>query len=117
MTTETVRKELLKMHDSERQTMRCIIAQGLTKEANKLTTTIDSTIDKLVEKNNLMNDQIRETDKKLATLRADRETMLDEAKLNTMLRTYSCSITELHPSLVEFDAESDVMRKKILLMA
>ena len=68
-----------------------------------------------VEKNNHMNDQIRETDKKLAAMRTDREKMLDEAKLNTMSRNYSCSITELHPTLIEFDTESDRLRKEILL--
>lgn len=117
MTTETVRKELLKMHGTERQSMRCTMAHDLKKEADVLTKTIDFTIDKLVKKNDLLNDQIRETDKKLKETRADREKMLDEAKLNTMSRNYSCSITELHPSLVEFDAESDRLRKEILLRA
>lgn len=117
MTTETVRKELLKMHDSERQSMRCTMAHDLKKEAEVLTATIDSAISVMVEKIDLLNSKISETDTELRSMRAERGTMLDEAKLNNMHRTYSCSITELHPSLVEFDTESDAMRKEILLRA
>ena len=116
MTTEHVRKELLKMHDSDRKNMRCVMTQELTTKANELTAQVDKDESSTVEMIATMNAELKELNTELVLIQQLRRTMLEDAKLYNMHKSYSCSISELHPSLIEFDDESDRLRKDILLM-
>lgn len=116
MTTETVRKELLKMHDNERQSMRCELVQQLKTKANEMTKEIDTEIEDYGEKIIHLEDRIKAIQDELKLLKRNRTVMLENAKLHNM-SGYACSITELHPTLIEFDKETNKMRKVILKMS
>ena len=115
MTTETVRKELLKMHDNERQSMRCELAQELKNEANEQTKEIDTEIENCDKKAIDLKDRIKTIESKVMRLKTERTKLLDNAKLHNM-SGYACAITELHTTLIEFDKETNTIRKDILTM-
>ena len=106
------RDDLVSMLHVERNALRCEIMKDLHSEAKVIKDKFVSTIA------NARN-SIKCAEKEIETLKKERSLLLGKDKL-LVFDEYdfgnSCSAYDLHPSLKEFDAETNRLKKEIIML-
>lgn len=114
--TETVRGQLLSIHDQERGEARCKISTLLYAKGKELTAKIDGKIDEIRREINSKREDIRGLETRLGDCDTAKSDVLKVEKLGKIGKSSyrGCSIEEQHPELVAFDLETRELRKEIL---
>ena len=111
--SEKTRDSLLKMNSDERRDERCLVVKRLTVECKELTSAQDKEIGKLSAK-------IKSLEELQTVAQKDKTAIIKKHRMTGVMNrtnyTNGCELDEQHPDLLEFDAESNKQRKKILLM-
>ena len=106
------RDELIEMLRVERSVLRCAISKELHVEAKPIRAQYDSDIKSLRE-------LIGTHEQSITSLEKERTDALSDADLlqfDEYDRYNSCSASDLHSRLKEFDAESNELKREIILM-
>ena len=106
------RDELIEMLRVERSVLRCAISKELHAEAKPIRAPFDKDIKHL-------NDTIKGHQESIIRIEGERTSALSESNLlqfDEYDRYSSCSTSDLHPRLKEFDAESNELKREIILM-
>lgn len=114
--TTAVRDGLLKIHQQERDDLRCVIAKRLNNEAKEITKDENGLIKSMEGTIESHKNTIQDIQNDISKQKILRDSVLKDAKLFNIGKSNmsGCDLEGQHPDLIEFDHETRDLRKAIL---